>query len=339
MCYTIRRRLPVFAAIFALLAMASCGGNGGGGQTLRLSLILGDNSDWYRGAARFAELVGERSGGQWQIRIYPLAQLAGQDQRTELEMLQSGVIDLSMESSILLSVIEPRMSVLSLPWLFDSYAEADSILDGPLGDELLAALPPKGIVGLAYGVNGFRQLTNSRNPVARPEDMREMKIRVPGIRLYIDMFRLLGADPSSMNFGELFTALAQGTMDGEENPLSVIVSSRLYEVQKYLTVWSYSYDPVLLCMNGRLWDSLDAGTRQLFTECAREAMVWQRDLVASGEPALLDSLRVLGMEVETPGPEAVAAFSARTEPAYRTWSEELGGDIVERFRAAAGHSE
>ena len=259
-----RRWLAAGFALIALFGIASCGGGGGGGRTLKLSLILGDNSDWYRGAAKFAELVRERSGGEWEVQLYPHAQLAGQDQRTELEMLQSGVIDLSMESSILLSVIEPRMSVLSLPWLFDGYAKADSVLDGPLGEELLADLPPKGIVGLAYGVNGFRQLTNSRNPVLRPDDMRGMKIRVPGIRLYIDIFRLLGADPSSMNFGELFTALTQGAMDGQENPLSVIVSSRLEEVQKYLTVWNYSYDPVILCINRRLWDTLDADAQRTF---------------------------------------------------------------------------
>lgn len=142
--------------ILSTLFLTSCGGNDSGPRDLKLSLILGDTSDWYRGAVRFAELIEQRSGGAYRIKIYPHAQLAGQVQRTELEMVQSGVIDISLESSILLSLIEKRMSVFSLPWLFDDYEEANRVLDGLLGQELLDTLPVKGLVGLAYGANGFR---------------------------------------------------------------------------------------------------------------------------------------------------------------------------------------
>ena len=268
------------------------------------------------------------------MRIYPNAQLAGQVQRTELEMLQTGVIDMSLESSILLSLLEPRMSVVSLPWLFDDYTEANTILDGPLGRELLDYLPEKGIVGLAYGANGYRQITTSRNPIRTPDDIRNMKIRVPGIRMYIEVFRLLGADPSSMNFGELFTALAQGTMDGQENPLSVILSSRLYEVQKYCSVWNYSYDPVILCINRRLWNSLSSDDRTLFSECASEAMRFEREYVADNEQAIRDSLVTLGMDVISLSTDERAAFRKLTQQAYTTLKEQTGGNLIERFRAA-----
>ena len=314
-----------------VLASLSCGGGNDGVRDLKLSLILGEHSDWYRGAHRFKELFEERTEGRYRIRIFPHAQLAG-NQRTELEMLQSGVIDMSMESSILLSLIEPRMSVLSLPWLFDSYDEASRICNGPLGSELLDMLPPKGIVGLAYGVNGFRQITNSRNPIETPEDIRGMKVRVPGIKMYIDVFKRFGADPSSMNFAEVFTALAQGTMDGQENPLSVIFSARLYEVQKYLTVWNYSYDPVILCVSRSLWDSLPPVDRELFAACAREAMDYERKLVADGEAALLDSLRSKGMETAILDAERREAFKAMVEPVYGALKDEIGGDIISRFR-------
>jgi len=162
-----------------------------------------------------------------------------------------------------------------------------------------------------------------------------MKIRVPGIRMYIDIFKLLGADPSSMNFGELFTALAQKTMDGQENPLSVIISSRLYEVQRYLTVWNYSFDPVILCINRRLWNSLDPQTQQLFTECAREAMKYERGIVADGEPTILDSLRAKGMEIDVPTAEAIRSFREMVEPVYADYDRETGGELVGRFREAA----
>ena len=322
---------------FALLlvTLASCGG-GDGAHNLKFSLILGQTSDWYRGAERFKALVEERTGGAYRITIYPDAQLAGQEQRTELEMVQSGVIDMSFESSILLSLIEPSMSVVSLPWLFDSYGGVNSVLDGDPGDELLSRLPEKGLVGLAWGANGFRQLTNNRNPVRTPEDMTAMKIRVPSIKMYIDIFQLLGADPSSMNFGELFTALAQGTMDGQENPLSVINSKRLYEVQDYLTIWNYSYDPIVLCMNRRCWESLDPDTQAIFSDCAREAMRYERGLVETGETALVDSLRTRGMTVDVPDSAALSAFKALAGEVYERYEPVIGGDLIQRFKSAAG---
>ncbi|MBT4484179.1 MAG: DctP family TRAP transporter solute-binding subunit [Candidatus Latescibacteria bacterium] len=324
--------------ITALLAIASivlsCSGQSEGPQELKVSLILGENSDWYRGVARFKQLIEERTSGRYRIKIFPHAQLAGGVQRTELEMVQSGVIDMSMESSILLSLIEPQMSVLSLPWLFDDYDEADRILEGSLGHELLDMLPRKELVGLAYGVNGFRQITNSRNALCTPDDIKGMKIRVPAIKMYIDIFKLLGADPSSMNFGELPIALAQGTMDGQENPLSVIYSAGLFEVQKHLTIWNYSYDPVILCINRRLWESFTTMTREIFIECAREAMRYERDLVALGETALTDSLEARGMDITTLPLESLDEFRRLVEPVYKDYADEMGGDLTERFRDA-----
>jgi len=247
-------------------------------------------------------------------------------------MVQSGVIDMSLESSILLSLIEPRMSVFSMPWMFRYYSQAHEVLDSALGRRMLEMLPQKELVGLAYGTNGFRQITNSRSPLREPGDLKALKIRVPDIRMYIDIFRLLGADPSSMSFGELFTALAQGTMDGQENPVSVIYSARLYEVQKYLTVWNYSYDPIILCMNRTLWESLSPEMQKLFLDCAGEAMSYERDLVVRGESALLDSLRARGMSVHTPGNETLAAFRALVEPIYDKYAGEIGVELLRDFR-------
>lgn len=327
-------RRNVFSAILFLL-FAACGGGRPPVHELRMSVILGTNSTWYSGAKRFGELVAERTGGQYHITVYPHAQLAGGVQRTELEMVQTGVIDLSLESSILLSLVEERMGVLSLPWMFGGYAEADRLLSGPLGAELLGLLPAKNLVGLAYGANGFRQITNSRNPIRTPGDIAGMKVRVPAIRMYIDIFKQLDADPSSMNFGELFPALAQKTMDGQENPAAVIFSARLFEVQKYLTVWNYSYDPIILCMNRDRWDSLTPETQAIFRECAREAMREEFRLVADGEAAAYDSLRARGMVIDSLFAESLGRFRAAVEPVYNTHARAIGGDVIRRFRAAA----
>jgi len=328
-----KHKIFIILGILALVII-SCDGSGDGTKELKLSLILGENSDWYRGAFRFSELVEERTGGACRIKIFPNAQIAGQEQRTELEMVQSGVIDMSLESTILLSLIEKRMSVFSLPWMFDDYDEAHSILDGPLGQEMLRLLPEKGIIGLAYGDNGFRQITNSKNPIRTPSDIAGMKIRVPGIRMYIDIFKLLGADPSSMNFGEVFTALSQGTFDGQENPVSVIHSHRLYEVQRYLTLWNYSYDPIILCINKRLWDSFEPEIRNIFEQSAQEAMRYERSLVSEGESALMDTLKTKGMVINMLDSESIRIFREMAEPVYSELDQELGGGLIGRFRKA-----
>jgi TRAP-type transport system periplasmic protein len=328
-CYI--RFIPLF--VFVALCVVSCGDRGDI-TTLRFSHILGQNSDWQKGAERFKELVEERTGGSIRVIIYPDGQIAASDQRTELEMVQSGVIDCSFESTILLSLIDPGMSVVSLPWLFDSYDRAFRILDGPAGDSLLARLPVKGITGLAFGANGFRQLTNARNPVRTPDDLRGMKVRVPSIKMYIDLFRLLGADPSSMNFGELFTALAQGTMDGQENPLSVIATKRLFEVQKYLTIWNYSYDPIVLCINNRRWESFDAETQRIIAECARDAMRYEREAAAAGEAAFADTLRSKGMEIDTLEGSALDPFRILAEPIYGQYAPIIGEELLGIFTSA-----
>ncbi|MHB9029253.1 MAG: DctP family TRAP transporter solute-binding subunit [Candidatus Latescibacterota bacterium] len=328
-------RKRIFTALFLAVWMFSCGNGSDPVQEFRLSLILGSNSDWCRGALKFKELIEKRTDGACRIGIYPHAQLAGGVQRTELEMVQSGVIDLSLESSILLSLVEERMGVLSLPWLFRDYEQASRILAGPLGGELLGLLPEKGLVGLAYGANGFRQITNSRLPIRTPEDLADLKVRIPAIRLYIDIFKRLGADPSSMNFGELFPALAQGAMDGQENPAAVIFNARLFEVQKYLTVWNYSYDPIILCMNRKKWDSLSPEMQGLFLQCAREAMEYQFRLVADGEQAALDSLRARGVQIDSLDAGSRERFRELVEPIYRKYGVEAGAGLIKRMREAA----
>jgi len=322
---------------------AAAGPAAGPALTLKFSLMLGENSSWYAGAKRFADLVAERGGGRVRVEIYPEAQLANHNQRTELEMVQSGALDLSLESTILLSLLDQRFSVFSLPWLFPDYAAAARVCDGPAGRKLLEVLPEKNLVGLAYGVNGFRQLTNARRPVLSPDDLRGLKVRVPAIKMYISLFQLLGADPSSMNFGELFTALQQGTMDGQENPLHVIKSAKLYEVQKYLTCWDYSYDPIVLCINRKRWDGLSPERQELLRRAAREAMTAQREQVEEEEGKLRDELRGLGMDVTVLTKAQRGPFRQKVAAVYDEYTDTIGRDLIDQFRkeaedAAAGAS-
>ncbi len=322
---------------FLLISVIGCGGllGKGGVQTIRLSLIIGESSDWYAGCQRFKELVEQRTDGRFQVKIDPKATLSNSNQESELENVQNGVLQASIESTILLSTLDQRFSAWSLPWLFKDHAHAASLMDGPLGKEMLDLLPSRQLVGLAYGTNGFRQLTNNKKPVVRVEDLAGLKIRIPAIKMYTDVFRTFGADPSVMNFGDLITALQQGTMDGQENPLSVIYPQRLFEVQKYLTVWDYSYDPIILCFNRKFFEFLTQEDQAIFQQAAQEAMEYERGLVAQHDIEYLEKLRQEGMEVTVLGEADRLTFARKAAPVYEQYRDTIGSELLDRFLKAA----
>jgi len=304
--------------------------------TIHLSLILGETSDWYAGAERFAQLLERETQGRYRVKLDPKATLSNSNQESELENVQNGVIEASLESTILLSTLDQRFSVWSLPWLFRDHAQAAEVMDGTPGREMLNLLPPKQLVGLAYGTNGFRQITNNRRPIRIPADLEGLKIRIPAIKMYTDVFRAFGADPSAMNFGDLITALKQGTMDGQENPLSVIYPARLFEVQKHLTLWDYSYDPIILCFSQKFFESLSEGDQSIFRRCAQEAMADERSLVARHDVEYRRKLEEAGMTIVELDPLTRAAFARKAAPVYGQYREIIGAELLEQFLRAVG---
>jgi TRAP-type transport system periplasmic protein len=276
-------------------------------EEMRLSFILDESSDWYETCRVFRERVEERTGGEITVRIVTNAQLSGNSQATELEMVMSGGLEATLESSILLSNVDTAMDAFTEPWRFLSHDEAEAFADGPEGQALLGALEPHGLIGLAWGVNGFRQLTNSRGPVVTPEDLRGLRVRVPDSRQFIEIFRALGTDPVTMNFGELMMNLQTGAVEAQENPVSVIHSRRLFEVQDHLTVWNCAYDPIALCVNAAWFRGLSDEHQAILREAAREAMAAERVFSREREARLLDELRGL-MEVIELTPEQVAVL-------------------------------
>ncbi|HOJ62776.1 MAG TPA: DctP family TRAP transporter solute-binding subunit, partial [bacterium] len=270
-------------------------------------------------------------GDQIAIRLITTSSLSNNNQRTELEMVQAGTLGGSWESSILLTLVDPRWTVWSMPWLFSSYEEAEKVCASEVGRAMLDSLTDKGIVGLAYGFNGFRHLTNSKRPVTTLEDLNGLKIRVPSIQMFISLYRLWGADPSQMNFGDLFVALREGTMDGQENPLHVIESRALYELQKYLTVWEYSFDPLIFCISQRVWDTLSPAHQAAVREAAREAAAYQRRLVVENEKIHLENLKQYGMVVSRLTPDVQEVFRKSAEPVYREYGNVIGQDLLGRF--------
>jgi len=308
----------------------------GGAIRLKLSHITAPGSAWDLGAQRFAELVRERSGGRIEVAVFPQGQLANRDQHAELNLMQAGVIDLSFESSIILALfLDPRFDVFNLPWAFADYAAAHAAVDGPLGAQAREWLAAKGIAVLAAGDNGFRQLTNARRPVRAPDDLAGLRIRVAGSPLFIEIFRALGAAPQTMNFGEVFTALQQGTVDGQENPLSVIETSRLDEVQEHLTLWNYVYDPIFLCIGQRRLGELSAEDQELLRRCAAEAMSWQRQYVADEERRLPRLLAERGMAVVALTAAELEPFRARAESIWQSATGTLGPQLIGALPARA----
>ncbi len=317
------------------MCLAACsGGQDSGRYEMLCSLILDENSDWYKGMARWKELVEQRSKGRVRMTIHTRASLASGNQRTERDFLRQGVLHAVLQSNLLLYDLDHRWGVFSLPWLFPDYKTANAVCDGPVGQEMLAALEHSGITGLAFGVNGFRQLTNNKRPIESLDDMKGLNVRVPGA-MYIPIFRAMGADPSQMSFGELFLALRQGAMDGQENPVSVILSSRLYEVQPYLTKWDYSFDCLVLCVNTEFFRKLPADLQELLRQCAKEAMAYQRAAVEESERRGLDALKNKGVKVTTLAPDALGRFKAAMATLDDDFAKDFGEDLVRRCRAAA----
>jgi tripartite ATP-independent transporter DctP family solute receptor len=244
-------------------------------------------------------------------------------------MLGSGSIDMALVSTIILALyLDPRFDVFSLPWLFQDHETANRVCDGELGKHAFLYLEQKGLKGLAFGANGFRQLTNSLLPVRTPENLTGVRCRVAGSRIFFRTFELLGADALTMNFGEVFTSLQQGVIDAQENPLSIIYSSRLYEVQPYLTIWNYSYDPLILTMNRTRWNSFSSADQKMLLKSAKEAMDYQRSVVAQEDRDLPGLLSDQGMQIIRLSEEEIKQFKKMVLPVYEEFTPLIGKELV-----------
>ncbi|MCF3936692.1 DctP family TRAP transporter solute-binding subunit [Acuticoccus sp. M5D2P5] len=322
--------LKALAAAISIAALTA--GGSASAETLRLTHNTSDTTTWQKGAQRFAELVDEGTGGDTTIRIFPNAQLTGGDQMKQSEMVGRGALDFVLTSAINVTPLVPEMAVFSLPYLYANYDEVDATTQGAPGEKMAEILGEHGIKVLAWGENGFREVTNSKHPIKTPDDLKGLKMRVAG-PMYIDVMNALGANPQQMQWAETFSALQQGVVDGQENPIgAVIIPQRVYEVQKYITPWHYSYDPLFLGVSQKLWDSWDADKQAAVQKAATEAMAYQIEVSREDTASGLDYLKEQGMEVYEPTEDDIAAFRAATKPAFDTWATKVGPDLVATFQ-------
>nr|WP_289100230.1 TRAP transporter substrate-binding protein [uncultured Halomonas sp.] len=297
--------------------------------TLRLAHVVNEQDGFHIAATKFEELVEERTDGKVNIEIFPNASLG--DERTLLEGMQIGTVDMGVITNGPVANFVEEMAVFELPFLFPSPEAAYSVLDGPIGQELLDKLADVNLKGLAYAERGFRNLTNSERAVNSPEDLDGLRIRVMENPVYTDTFRELGANAIPMAWTEALTAMQQGTIDGQENPVNVIHSFKLDETQNYMTLSRHTYAPAIFVMGMPAWNQLPEAAQDVIRQAAQEAAEHERQVNADMEAEQLAALREAGMEInDSPDMEA---FQAAVAPVYEKYGEQFG-DYLPRIQEA-----
>lgn len=295
--------------------------------TLRLAHVVNEQDGFHIAAVKFQELVAERTEGAVSIELYPNASLG--DERTLLEGMQIGTVDMGLITNGPVANFVGEMAVFELPFLFPSPEAAYGVLDGPIGQELLDKLSEVNLKGLAYAERGFRNLTNSERAVNTPEDMDGLRIRVMENPVYVDTFRALGANAIPMAWTEALTAMQQGTIDGQENPVNVIHSFKLNETQDYMTLSRHTYAPAIFVMGMPAWNKLPDAAQDVLTAAAQEAAEHERKINAEMESGQLADLREAGMQINN-APD-MKAFQAAVAPIYEKYGEQFG-DYLPRIQ-------
>ncbi len=299
----------------------------------RMSVVVEPTSPWGQGAQMFADLVKKRTDGRIVIKPYFRSELLAGKQTNEFLLLRQGAADFALGSTINWSPMVKELNLFSLPFLFhNEYQAVDALETGKVGKKVFNILNNKGVVALAWGENGFREITNSKRPINSPEDMQGLKIRIVGAPIFMDIFKALGADPVAMNWEEALSALRAGKVDGQENPVvSITVPYRLWEANKYITFWHYAIDPLIFAASKETWDALDRIDQEIISKAAREAANWQKNAAReglTGSAGSLDILKKNGMEITLLTPEQFQAFKIKTKPVYDKWASDIGTDLV-----------
>jgi tripartite ATP-independent transporter DctP family solute receptor len=278
------------------------------------------------GAKRFAELVKQRTNGEVEISVFPAAQLGAE--RAIIEGVQLGTIEMSFTTTGAIGGFAPEFQVLDLPFLFPSYEAAYTYLDGEPGKKLLGLLDRRGIHGVVFFENGWRNFTTSKNPLKRPEDLKGQKIRVMESPMYMGLIRTLNASPTPMAYSELPNALLQKVIDGQENPSVNIYSAKMYESQPYMIRDHHTYNVMIFKVNGKVWKGLPENIRNTIETTAAEVRDFQRKLNRGADDSFVRKLQERGMKVYEPGADDLKAWAAATAPLYEDAKKIVGGNWV-----------
>ncbi|MDM0075828.1 TRAP transporter substrate-binding protein [Variovorax sp. J2P1-59] len=284
-----------------------------------------------QGAQKFADLVAEKSGKKITVKLFPGGSLGG-DLQT-VSALQGGTVEMTVLNAGILTAQVKEFAAYDFPFLFNNGQEADAVTDGPFGQKLMAKLEEKGLHGLGYWDLGFRNLTNSKRPIAKADDIAGLKIRVIQSPIYIDLFNTLGANATPLPFPELYSALDQKAVDGQENPNTVILSSKFAEVQKYLTQTRHIYNPQALIVSKKTWDSMSAEEKKIISDAATEATTFQRQVSRGAADSALEALKTAGMTVTELPPAEMAKLRDKVKPVIEKYTASVGEGTVKELMA------
>lgn len=301
-------------------------------QAVKLTLGHGaaPGNPRHEASVKFAEVLKAKTGGRIEVQVAPSAQLG--DDAAMVTAVRTGALDMTANSQGAVSAAVPEYAAFGMPFMFSSPAQAFKLLDGPLGQELAQKTADKGMILLGTWDNGIRQMTNSKRPIGKVEDMKGLKMRVPPDATLVDIMQALGAEAQQIKFAELYVALQQGVVDGQENPLVNIHASKLYEVQKHLALTNHQFQMTPLLMSKRTWDRLSDADKKAVQEAATEATALQRKLSADADAKLLDDLKAKGVQVTTVDK---AAFAKATAAVDDKWLATPIGPYLKKVIAAA----
>lgn len=305
----------------------------------KMSLVLGTAFPWGKGGEIWSDLVRERTDGRINIKLYPGVSLVQGDQTRELSAIRQGVIDMAVGSTINWSPQVKQLNLFSMPFLMPDFAAIDALTQGPVGERLFSFLEKAGVVPLAWGENGFREISNSKHAISSPDDLKGMKIRVVGSPLFLDTFTALGANPTQMSWADAQPALASGAVDGQENPLAIFTAAKLHTVgQKYITMWGYVADPLIFVVNKEVWNSWTEEDRAIVQQAAIDAgqqeIALARTGLVEGDRSLLEQIEATNVTITELSDEERAAFVTATRPVFANWKARVGVELVEMAEQA-----
>lgn len=305
----------------------------------RLSIVLGTAFPWGKGAELWADKVRERTEGRINIKLYPGTSLVQGDQTREFSAIRQGVIDMAVGSTINWSPQVKALNLFSLPFLFPDYAAVDAVVQGQVGQEIFKTIDKAGVLPLAWGENGYREISNSKHAITKPEDLKGLKIRVVGSPLFLDTFTALGANPTQMSWADAQPAMASGAVDGQENPVSVYMAAKLTTVgQKYMTLWGYMNDPLIYVVNKDVWNSWTPADQAIVKQAALDAAkeqiaISRKGMIEAGKP-LVKELSAQGVTVTDLDAAQRKVFADATKSVYSKWKPQIGTNLVDMAEKA-----
>jgi TRAP-type transport system periplasmic protein len=324
------RRLPLLAVAGALMIAAPIAVQAEiKERSIKFPIVNTINHPQGIGAKKFAEVVEAKSGGKIKVRLYPSGTLGGEQQVASA--MQGGTVEVSMMAPAQLVGNFKQFLVLDFPFAFANERGADAVLDGPVGKKLLEPMPARGLAGLAYMEQGYRSISNSRRPIQKMEDIRGLKIRTIQNPLYVDMLKALGANAVPMAFTELYTALETRTVDGQENPYATLEASKFYEVQKFASATRHIYNPQLLLVGKKFWDTLSDEEKQIFEDAAPEARDHQRKVAREMDGKSREFLVKSGMQINDVPAEEIARMREKVQPVIDKYAPQVGEALVKEF--------